>query len=72
MAAFLSMRIDAGLPIDECVLADVVGEDQSVEYDAVGQQPLVVEGDVFDEGNDGQDFAAAVAACRTGRDARPA
>lgn len=61
MAAFLSLRMDAGLPIDDSVLLEVVEADQRVEFDAVGQQPLAVEGDEFDEGNDGQDFAAAVA-----------
>lgn len=60
MAAFLSLRMDAGLPVTEAVLADVVGSDRRVEYEAVGEQPLVAEGDEFDEGNDGQDFAAAV------------
>ena len=60
MAAFLSLRMDAGLPITEDVLEGVVGTDQRIEYDAVGQPPVVVEGDSFDEGNDGQDFGAVV------------
>ena len=60
MSSFLEMRLDAGLPVTEAVLAGVVGADQAVEYDAPGQPPLRVEGDRFDEGNDGQDFAAAV------------
>ena len=60
MAAFLALRMDTGMPVNEAVLSDVVGSNQRLEYDAVGQQPLVVEGDGFGEGNDGQDFAAAV------------
>ena len=59
MASFLSLRMDAGLPITEAVLSDVVGSDQRVEFEAVGEQPLAVEGDAFGEGNDGQDFAAS-------------
>lgn len=58
MAAFLGMRLDAGLPVTESVLAGAVGADQAVEYTA-GGQTLRVEGDRFDEGNDGQDFGAA-------------
>jgi len=60
MAAFLSLRMDAGLPINENVLTSVVGADQRIEYDAVGGQPVAAEGDSFDEGNDGQDFGAVV------------
>ncbi|GAB3255523.1 ATP-binding protein [Nocardioides dilutus] len=60
MAAFLAMRTEAGLPIDEGVLRLVVGPDQRVEYEAVGSPPLAAEGDEFDEGNDGQDFGAVV------------
>jgi signal transduction histidine kinase len=60
MAGFLSMRMDAGLPVTEAVLRSVVGTDQRVEYDAVGGQAIAAEGDSFDEGNDGQDFAALV------------
>lgn len=60
MAAFLAMRTEAGLPIDEDVLLQVVGPDQRVEYEAVGERPLVAEGDEFGEGNDGQDFGAVV------------
>jgi len=60
MAVFLSMRLDAGLPVTEDVLDEVVGSYQRIEYDAVGQPSVVVEGDSFDEGNDGQDFAAVV------------
>jgi signal transduction histidine kinase len=58
MAAFLSMRMDAGLPVTESVLAGVVGSDQRVEYDAVGEQPLAVEGAAFGDDHDGEDFAA--------------
>ncbi|MBJ7355926.1 HAMP domain-containing protein [Nocardioides sp.] len=61
MAGFLAMRLDAELPVTESVLAGVVGPDQRLEYDAVGERPLVAEGDGFDEGNDGQDFAAVAA-----------
>jgi signal transduction histidine kinase len=60
MASFLSMRMDAGHPVTESVLAGVVGPDQRLEYDAVGQRAMAAEGDAFDEGNDGQDFAAVV------------
>jgi signal transduction histidine kinase len=58
MASFLAMRLDAGHPVTADLLASVVGSDQRVEYDAVGERPLVAEGDEFGEGNDGQDFAA--------------
>jgi signal transduction histidine kinase len=60
MAAFLAVRLDAGVPIDKAVLDEVVGSDQRVEYEAFGERPLTVEGDDFGEGNDGQDFAAVV------------
>jgi signal transduction histidine kinase len=60
MASFLAMRMEAGLPVDEDVLLQVVGPDQRVEYEAEGEPPLAAEGDGFDEGNDGQDFGAMV------------
>lgn len=60
MASFLAMGMDAGHTVTESVLEGVVGPDQRVEYVADGAPTLVAEGDEFDEGNDGQDFAAVV------------
>src|SRR4051794_28871363 len=60
MASFLSMHADAGLPVTEEVLASVVGEYQRIQYTVDGEDPIVVEGDSFDEGNDGQDIVSAV------------
>lgn len=60
MAAFVAMRMDAGLRIDQDVLRQVVAPNQRVELDRVGEQQLAAEGDEFAEGNDGQDFAAVV------------
>lgn len=60
MGTFLGMRLDAGLPVTESWLAGAVGPDQAVEYVVAGRPALRVEGDRFDEGNDGQDFVAAV------------
>ena len=60
MAAFLSLRMDAGLPVTEDVLSGVVGTYQRIEYDASVSRRWPSRATPFDEGNDGQDFGAVV------------
>lgn len=60
IAALVELHHEADRPVTEEVLATLVEPDQRIEYEQVGRPEIVVEGDLFDEGNDGQDFYAVV------------
>lgn len=60
VAVLVQLQRDSGRPVTADALAGLVEPDQTIAYEEVGQAQVVVEGDDFDEGNDGQDFVAVV------------
>lgn len=60
VATILELHQQSGRPVTEAMLRDLVEPDQTIEFEQLGMPEIVVEGDRFDEGNDGNEFYAVV------------
>jgi signal transduction histidine kinase len=58
LAAVVGLHQKAGRPVTEELLAELVEPDQSIGYERPGREPVVAEGRMFDEGNDGEELSA--------------